>query len=215
MKRVIKILVADNHLVVRHGVRIMLENQNEFVQVITEAENGAEVIDIVLKNSFDVILLDIEMPRLDGISALRTLRDKNVDVPVLVMSIHDDRSIVQRVIDAGANGYILKDVGIEEIVKALITVVDGGSYFGNEIAQVMIGNLKNEKRILGIDIELTRRESQILRMIAQECSNQEIAKILCISGRTVEGHKKNLTSKLGVRGSVGLTRYAYKTGLIE
>jgi DNA-binding NarL/FixJ family response regulator len=214
VKKIVNILVADDQVIVRNGLRFMLENQNDFIPVIQEANNGAEVLDLVFKNDYDILLLDIQMPKMDGITTISKLREKNYKIPILVISVMDDETIVRQVIENGCDGFILKDAGSEELMRSIETILSGTPYFGNTISQVLIGLNKKKISRLGLESELTKREFQILRLIAEERTLDEISKELKISRRTVEGHKKNLTAKLNVRSSVGLVKYAINSGVI-
>jgi len=215
MKNIIRILLADDHVMVRKGIRLMLESQDAFTPIISEVKNGAEVIDLISKNEYDIVLMDIQMPKLDGISALKKMNDANISIPVLMMSVCDDELTVKKTIEVGATGYIMKDSGLEEIVKAIVTVTDRASYFSNEITQILLGSKKINRNTVGLDELLTRREWEILKMISDEFSNEEIAENLGISRRTVEGHRKNLKVKLHVKSAVGMAKFAYKNGYIN
>ncbi len=213
MKKVVNILIADDQVIVRNGLRFMLEIQENFTPVIEEACNGAEVLDLVDKSDFDILLLDIQMPKMDGITTITKLRENGNKIPILVLSAMNEETIIRQVIEGGCDGFILKDAGLEELIRSIETILDGVPYFGNSISQILLG--KNKKGThLGIESALTKREFQILQLIAMERSHDEIADELKISRRTVEGHKKNLTAKLNVRGSVGLVKYAINNGVI-
>jgi DNA-binding NarL/FixJ family response regulator len=213
MKKVVNILIADDQVIVRNGLRFMLEIQENFTPVIEEACNGAEVLDLVGKSDFDILLLDIQMPKMDGITTITKLREKGNKIPILVLSAMNEETIIRQVIEGGCDGFILKDAGSEELIRSIETILEGAPYFGNSISQILLG--KNKKSThFGIESALTKREFQILQLIAMERSHDEIADELKISRRTVEGHKKNLTAKLNVRGSVGLVKYAINNGVI-
>ncbi|NRA11304.1 MAG: response regulator transcription factor, partial [Crocinitomicaceae bacterium] len=121
MKKIVNILIADDQVIVRNGLRFMLENQNNFIAVIQEATNGAEVIDLVFKKDFDIVLLDVQMPKMDGITTISKLREKNYDAPILVLSVMDEETIVRQAIENGCNGFILKDAGSEELIRSIET----------------------------------------------------------------------------------------------
>lgn len=214
MKRIVNLLIVDDQVIYRNGIRFTLENQMSFISNIHEATNGAEAIDMIHKNNYDIVLLDIQMPKMDGVSTIKHLRDSRNNIPVLVISAYNDELLVKQILERGSNGFIMKDSGTEELVKAINVILDGGKYFANSITQVLLGN-KNKKSISsGLDSELTKREFQVLKLIAEELNHDEIADKLHISRRTVEGHKKNLTSKLYVKGSVGLVKYAMNHAII-
>lgn len=204
----VKILIVDDHVLSRQGLKIMLLEQEEITPIIVEAENGAEAINLISKFKFDLVLLDLQMPKIDGFSALNTLRKKGNKTPIIIFSFHADELIIQRLENAEANGFLSKGMSPEELMQGISSVLKGESYFLGISKKVKAENF-------GPTIDLTKREWQILKLIAEESTNTEIAETLCISIRTVEGHKKNLTEKLDVKGSVGLTKYALKYGVIK
>lgn len=203
----VKILIVDDHILSRQGMATMLCDLAEFNPVLTEAENGAEAINLLSQENYDLVLLDLQMPKMDGCTALTTLRENGNDTPIIMFSFHGDELLMQRLINAGANGFLSKGVSCEELMTGITEVLSGKSYF--------LGTDVENASQLGLDNSLTKREHQILKLIAEESTNVEIADKLCISVRTVEGHKKNLTDKLMVKGSVGLTKYALKYGIIK
>jgi len=203
----VKILIVDDHVLSREGIGSMLRDQTEFTPVLSEAENGAEAIHLLSQTKYDLVLLDLQMPKIDGCATLTTLRENGDTTPIIVLSFHCDDLIMQRIMHAGANGFLSKGVSCEELIKGVTQVLSGASHF--------LGLDAGNSLELKIDHTLTKRELQILKLIAEDLSNSEIAEALCISIRTIEGHKKNLTDKLMVKGSVGLTKYALKHGIIK
>ena len=207
------ILIADDHSMVRNGIKLMLHQQNYFVPNVTEASDGMEVIKLVSNQDFDVILLDISMPKMDGISVIRKLKTLDKMTRVLALTMHKEENIIKQVLDAGALGYILKSSGLEELVKAINTVKRNERYFSNEVAQILFEENKVKKQVPGVLLNLSKRETQILSMIVKELTNQEIATELNISRRTIEGHRKSLMKKLNVKTSIGLVKLAMKNGI--
>ena len=208
LSKEVKILIVDDHLMSRQGMKDMLREQNTINPIISEAVNGAEAINMLSKEPFDLVLLDLEMPKMDSFTTLNTLRENGNNSAIIIFSFHSDELLIQRVLDEGANGYLSKGVDVENLVLAITRVLNGEIYFeGLEKIKTSF-NSKPDK-------ELTKRELQILKLIAEESTNIEIAESLCISIRTVEGHKKNLTDKLNAKGSVGLTKYALKYGIAK
>lgn len=211
MKKPIRILLADDHQIVRNGIKLMLEHQNTFTPVIKEATNGQEVIDIAETNEIDVFLLDISMPILDGIATLKTLKELNLKNKVIIFTMHNEEHYINLAIENGALGYVLKQSGLDELIDAIQTVSNGETYFCEgirETAELIINKGKSGSE------ELTDREMEILKLIASELTNQEVADILKISKRTVEGHRMRLIDKLNVKGTVGLVKYAIQRGII-
>lgn len=213
MNKFVNILIADDHSMVRNGIKLMLHQQNYFVPNVTEASDGKEVIELAREQDFDVILLDISMPKIDGITIIRKLKAINKSIRILALTMHKEENIIKQVLEAGALGYILKSSGLEELVKAINTVKRNERYFSNEVAQILFEEKKIKKTLSGIELNLSNREMQILSMIVKEFTNQEIAEELNISKRTIEGHRKTLMKKLNVKSSIGLVKYALKNGI--
>jgi DNA-binding NarL/FixJ family response regulator len=215
MKKEIKILIADDHAIIRKGLNLMLEHQQHFIPLVTEVTNGQEVIDIIKTTSFDVILLDMSMPILDGLAVLKKMLILEIKIPVLVLTMHSDESIIKQALNAGATGYLLKNSGIEELVKAILTVIKNEKYYSNEIAQILFSEKQkadDKKEKAFFHDNLSKREVQILMLLVKEYSSQKIADELFISKRTIEGHRKNIMSKLGIKTTVGLVVYALQNG---
>lgn len=213
MNKFVNILIADDHSMVRNGIKLMLHQQNYFVPNVTEASDGKEVIELAREQEFDVILLDISMPKIDGITIIRKLKALNKSIRILALTMHKEENIIKQVLEAGALGYILKSSGLEELVKAINTVKRNERYFSNEVAQILFEEKKIKKSLSGMELNLSNREMQILSMIVKEFTNQEIAEELSISKRTIEGHRKTLMKKLNVKSSIGLVKYALKNGI--
>ena len=215
MKKEIKILIADDHAIIRKGLNLMLEHQQHFIPLVTEVTNGQEVIDIIKTTTFDFILLDMSMPILDGLAVLKKMLILEIKIPVLVLTMHSDESIIKQALNAGATGYLLKNSGIEELVKAILTVIKNEKYYSNEIAQILFSEKQkadDKKEKAFFHDNLSKREVQILMLLVKEYSSQKIADELFISKRTIEGHRKNIMSKLGIKTSVGLVVYALQNG---
>ncbi|MFN5416490.1 MAG: response regulator [Flavobacteriia bacterium] len=216
MKDIItKILITDDHAMIRNGLKLMLEHQSKFKAEVHEASNGKEAIEKLSLEEFNILLLDITMPEMDGFTVLRNLKSKNILIPTLVITMHKDENVIKQAIDLGALGYILKNSGMEEITKAISTVLKRERYFSNEIAQMLFKEnqeIKEKKSVIQFEDNLSKREKQILQLLVKEKSNIEIAEELCISKRTIEWHRKNLLLKLNVKSSIGLIKYAIKNG---
>ncbi len=212
----IKVLIADDHKVFRDGLQALLEKIDDIV-VIEEASNGKEVIEKVANNEIDVILMDIDMGTSNGIDTTIKTKELYPNINILVLSMHGEHSYIVKMLDAGAIGYILKNAGKDELVTAIRSVAKGDSYFSREISSVLIEHLhkpitsKKKKD----NLPLTDRETEILKLIAQEYSNPEIADQLFISIRTVDTHRRNLLEKLGVKNTAGLVKYAMNNGILE
>ena len=211
----IKILIADDHKVFREGIASILEEQDHFF-IAGQAENGNEVLTLLEKESVDVILMDISMGETSGIDTTKKVLEKYPEIKVLVLSMHNESDYIINVINEGACGYLLKDCGSIELIKAINEVHKGNIYYSQEVAGIMAKYISNKnKRKQSSDIKLTNRESEILKLIANEYTNPEIAAELFISIRTVDTHRRNILEKLGVKNTAGLVKYAMKSGLVE
>jgi DNA-binding NarL/FixJ family response regulator len=212
----IRVLIADDHQIFRDGIRALLDKE-KYIIVVGDVATTGEVMDFLEKNEADVVLMDIDMGKTDGIDATFILKKKYPEVNVLALSMYGEHNYILKMIEAGANGYILKNAGKDELITAINSVAAGGSYFSREVSQRLFENInKLHKTTSGkSEIPLTNREIEILKLIAQEYSNAEIADKLFISIRTVDTHRRNLIEKLGVKNTAGLVKYAFKTGLIE
>lgn len=215
MKRKLRILLADDQIIVRFGLRRILELTDSFECYIAEVDNGAEVLKALLEEDFDIVLMDIEMPRLDGIATVEKMRLSRNFTPVLFLSVHSDLHIIRQAIHVGGNGYLLKCCNIHDLVEAINKVSDGGDHFCTEVVQMTDGLKK--KRDLNMELirDLTSREWQVLKMLADDITNEEIAKELSISVRTIEGYRLSLKNKLQVNSLAGIVKFAYRNGYCE
>lgn len=212
----IKVLLADDHQIVRDGIKLMLEPQAG-IDVVAEAENGSEIEGLLKNEHVDVIVMDINMPELDGIAATKKIKELYPDIKILALTMSNDDSHIRQMIQAGASGYIMKSAGRQELTKAIQEVMEGRHYFSDQATQsIMMDLIKNKgKSSTPEPIHITERESEVLQMIVKEFTNQEIAEKLYISPRTVDAHRRNLLQKTGARNTAGLVKYAFKHGLIE
>jgi DNA-binding NarL/FixJ family response regulator len=212
----IRLLIIDDHQMVRDGIRVMLESRGDFVHFeIDEAENGEIGIQKVLKKNFDIVLVDYQLPGMSGTETLQQMRLYKHDLKVLALSNYDELSYVNSMINQGVNGYILKNIEPSQLVHAIESVLSGSSYFSNEVALKLIDSAKNsDKPLQANKSRLTKRELEVLKMIALEMTNDEIAKGLFISKRTVDTHRQNLLNKLHVKNTAGLIKAAYAFNLL-
>jgi two-component system response regulator NreC len=212
---VISVLVADDHGIVREGLRRLLESEPD-LKVAGEAGDGREVLEQVELHQPEVVVLDITMPRLGGLETLERLRAKHPKVKVVLLSVHSDSPFIQSAISLGADGYVLKNGRAGEIVTAIRAVTRGGSYFSPIVAREIVEQLRAPKRQTDEPFSLlSGREREVLQLIAEGLSAKEIAVELKISAKTVEAHRTSLMRKLGVRKATELVRYALRYGLIE
>ena len=206
----IKIIIADDHSIIRDGLKAMLE-KNAALKVVGEAANGKELIELIGKIPCDVICTDISMPVMDGIEATKYLTKKFPKIKIVCLSIHEQIDYIKKMIDAGAVGYIFKDAPKEELEMAIKTVYAGKKYFNQKLFDIL---LSSEKSGLDNETVLSDRENEILKLISEEYTNLEIAEKLFISVRTVDTHRQNLLQKLNVKNTAGLVKYAIKSGLL-
>lgn len=201
---------------VRDGIRVMLESKNASMPFeIDEAENGEVGVQKILKKPFDIVLIDYQLPGMTGTETLKKIRLYKKDMKVLALSNYDELSYVKSMISEGANGYILKNIEPAQLVHAIQVVLSGSSYYSNEVALKLIDSAKNTDNFVPANKNrLTKRELEILKMIALEMTNDEIAKGLFISKRTVDTHRQNLLNKLHVKNTAGLIKAAYAFNLV-
>ena len=207
----IKLLLVDDHPLVRDGMRARFES-DDLLAVIGEAENGRQALDFVAGQQPDVVLMDVSMPVMNGLEATQQLRELFPALPVLILSMHDSREYIQQLVQTGAAGYVLKDVGSDELVRAIQTVHQGGSYFSAGVSQRLF---QAQASGAGEKQPLTPREETVLCQLAEGHSNKEIARRLDISVRTVETHRQNIKQKLDIHTAAGLARYALEQGLVR
>jgi DNA-binding NarL/FixJ family response regulator len=216
-----RILIADDHDVVRGGLKMLLRSHEGF-SVVAEAADGEEAVRLVDKHTPDVVILDISMPKLDGIEATKVIKQRHPEVKILILSVHQNEEYAYQVLKAGASGYLLKNAGKKEIVTAIRAVLSGEQSFSPGISQIIVdGFVKRPKAPESAAPEtaksatnLTERETEVLRFIAQGLTNRQIADKLFLSFRTVNTHRANLMQKLDIHDTAGLVRYAINTGLI-
>lgn len=204
----IRVLIVDDHPMVAEGIEAILETYDD-LDVIGVLTNGQAAIDQVEAMQPDVILLDLNMPGVNGLSATEIILERRPDTRILILSMHDSPEYISTALNHGAKGYVLKDVPTDEIKTAIDTVMQGGEY----LCTGARGSLK--PRISDGREPLTSREQQILLELAQGKSNKEVGVALDISVRTVETHRKNIKRKLGISSTAGLTRYAMEHGVLQ
>lgn len=213
-KKKIKVLVADDHPVVRKGIITCLANK-ENLKVVGEAVDGPDTIQKTLELQPDVILLDLEMPQLDGLAVTERLRKEAPQVKVLILSTHSQRDYVLRIIRVGARGYVLKDTPPDELVKAIAAVNEGEAFFSPPVARIALNQYVDESDSESPLARLSDREKQVLALIAEGKSNKEIAVALNIGVRTTETHRERIMRKLDIHSVAGLTKFAIANGIVS
>lgn len=203
-----RILLVDDHAILLDGVKSLLENDGRKVEF--QAHTAEEALSILKKNSVDLMITDFNMPGMDGLSLIHAVKKMDSNIKVIVLSMHDEVHLVKEILKAGVNGYILKKDTRTELLKAVSEVEDGNIFLSKDINKMLIVNLQNpdEGRLL------TDREREIVKLIAKEYTNKQIAEGLFISERTVETHRKNIFKKTGTNSLVGLIKFAYANNLI-
>jgi DNA-binding NarL/FixJ family response regulator len=208
-----KILVADDHGIVRAGIRLLLERQSD-LEVVAEASDGVEAVEQALAVRPDLCILDVGMPRLTGLQAAREIRAHLPHARVLMLSMHDDEHYLFEALKAGASGYVLKREADQDLVGAIRAVGNGEAFLTNAAERSIIREWMDDGA-QGPAVPLTPREEEVVKLIAEAYTNCQIAEILHLSEKTVESHRANVLRKLGMRDRVELVRYAIKRGLVE
>lgn len=214
----IKIIVVDDHSFIIDGIKAMLGSEPD-IEIIGSGSNGKEAIELNRKLSPDVIVMDISMPEMNGIDATKEIKSHNKKVQILALTQHEDSEYIFQFFKAGGEGYLLKNSKKEEFIEAIRTLMTGNHYFSKKISHLMINGFLSARNPDTSDkkdkIPLTRREVQIIRLISNDLSNQEIADELNLSLRTVETHRRNIMQKLNVKSVVALVRYAIQHNMID
>jgi DNA-binding NarL/FixJ family response regulator len=213
----IRVLIAEDHLMVRAGIRALLEKAGD-IHVMGEASNGQEALELVEKLTPDVLVMDIMMPRLNGIQAAENIRKLNLSTRILLLSMYSDEGLIYQALQSGVRGYVLKSSVSDELLWAVRAVAEGKTYLSGQVSDIIVEKSVNP-RILGQDHDplsnLSPREKEVLQLIAEEHTSSEIAKMLFISEKTVEKHRASLMEKLNVRNLAGLVRFAIKYRLVD
>ncbi|MBT2160227.1 response regulator transcription factor [Zobellia barbeyronii] len=223
MNQTTSIILADDHSLVRDGIRALLESESD-LKVIGEASDGVEAIEMVNKNSPDLLIIDIRMPRMTGIEAVEKLNAQNSPVKCIILSMHDSEEYILKSVKAGALGYLLKDTGKTEFIKAIHTVRDGGKYYSGDISNVLVNNLLSssakitEAPVKAVptsnEFDLTNKELQVLELVLSGLTNKQISEKLQNSKRTVETHRFNLMRKMEVKNLIDLSKKAQQFNLV-
>jgi len=213
MKTPIRIAIAEDHALFREGMASLLEEEQD-LDLVFEASNGKELLEKIKKNKVDIVLLDLNMPVLNGKQTLKLLKKRYPSVRPIILSMFDSESYISETIKLGARGFLPKNCNIEKVVDAAYAVYEQGYYFDDEVSKSQIFKLVHEVGIDPVfkDEKLSKREQDILELICNEKTNNEIADLLCISVRTVEVHRQNLLRKTNAKNVAGLVIYAIKNG---
>lgn len=217
-------MLADDHSLVRDGIKALLEEEKDLL-VIGEASNGKEAVAMVQEKQPDLLIIDIRMPEMNGIEATEVLNKLGVTTKCIILSMHDSEEYILKSVSAGASGYLLKDTGKTEFLKAIHTVKEGGKYFSGDISNVLVNNILNPGKTStaapsqfpaeGNPFDLTGKELQILELVLSGLTNKEISERLGKSKRTIETHRFNLMRKMDVKNLIDLSKKAQQHQLVR
>ena len=205
----IKIVIADDHKMFRQGLVSTLGNEAD-ITIVGEASNGKEVLQLLKKEVPDVLLLDIEMPEMDGFDSMRALKKDKYRTKILVLTMHKSPEFIKNIIKAGASGYLEKDVGTKSLLEAIRTVHSTGTFYSPETSKLVLESMSDDYQ----SQQISPREKEIIKLIADQYTTAEIAEALFISKHTVESHRQNILLKLGLKNTAGLVKYAIQKGII-
>ena len=214
MAKIIKLIIVDDHEIFRNGLQTILK-RIENVKLIASASNGSEFLDLLKKEVPDLVLMDIKMPVMDGVDATRQALAKYPEIKIIALSMFGDEEYLQQMIQAGAKGFLLKNITRKNLSHAIEVVFSGGNFYSEEMLGFFTKKYIQETQPEYDDSEITKREMEVLQLVAEGLSNQEIADRLFISKRTVDGHKNNLIVKTGSKNMVDLLVYSIKKGLVK
>lgn len=220
--KTIKVALVDDHQLMIDGVRLLLKDYSN-LEVMATAGNGKEFIETLKNQEVDIVILDVNMPEMDGVETIKVLKKEFPAINTLMLSTLDDTKLIRKMLELGAMGYILKNTSGEELKHAIETVYNGHYYFTPEIQGRLLALSQQKKKKKerksytreGHHATLTKREKEVLKLIAEEYTGPEMAAHLHISLNTVETHRKNIVAKLGVKSSIGLVKYAIKHGFVD
>jgi DNA-binding NarL/FixJ family response regulator len=215
----IRVILADDHAIIRDGIRALL-SEDQGLEVLAEAGNGQELLDLLATTPCDVVMMDVNMPQMDGFAAMPYLRQSFPEVRVLILSMLDHPNYVARMLDAGASGYVLKNADIAEITHAIRTVASGRQYLCTEIGLTLLQQVSTATPAPDTPgarkpNDLSKRELEVLTLIAEGMTNAEIADKLFTSKRTIETHRQNIIEKTQAKNTAALIKYAVSQGMIE
>jgi DNA-binding NarL/FixJ family response regulator len=210
-----RIMLADDHGLVRRGLRMILDAQPD-LEVIAEASDGAEAVSVAMDTEIDLAILDISMPRMTGLQAVRELHQRKPDLPILILSMHENEQYLYEALRAGASGYVVKTVADRDLVEACRATIRGEPFLYPGLVPTLVEDyLRRARNGEKPRDPLTPRETEVIKLVAESYTNRQIAEALVISENTVERHRANILDKLGMGDRVELTRYAIRVGLVE
>lgn len=213
----ISIALVDDHVLFRKGLAAVLKTF-ESIEVVHQASNGVELLEMLKNVEVDVVLLDLEMQGMDGMQTTKKLNETFPEVKIIILSMYDDDHFIQHLMELGANGYLLKDTEPEEVIIAVQSAYENGFYFNERVSKVVINGLIKKNKVKPVfrgNVKLSPRELEVLALICQEQTNVEIGEQLFLSSRTIEGYRNRLLEKTNTRNTAGLVVFALKNNLVE
>lgn len=219
MDNTINMLIVDDHQLVRQGLKLILGNQPDIKFNVFEVDDGEKALPKYQSEKIDIVLMDITMSKMNGIDATKSIINFDPSAKVIALSMNNETYLIKQMLDAGAMGYLLKDTETSELKRAIKTVIRGENYFTNEVSLKLIGQLKEKRRADFNETQpthskISKREIEVLNLIARQLTNEEIAQSMGISKRTVDAHRQRMLLKLGLKNTAGLILYGMKNHLI-
>src|SRR5687767_748814 len=210
----IKLLLADDHHLFLEGIRSLLTDE-EGIEITAVAHNGIDVLAQLKKISVDICILDINMPELNGIETAKEIKKMYPEIKVVILTTHNDKEFIITMLEMGVEGYVMKNATKTELVNAIDKVWKGDNYFAEDVHSVILKDFRDKKNSTKENIVLTQREKEIVQLLSQQLTNEQVAKKLHISFRTVETHRKNIMQKTKATNLAGLIKFAYEKGIIS
>lgn len=210
----IRILIADDHSMVREGLKQLVELEDDII-VVAQAGNGSEAIEKIIEYKPDVVLLDINMPEMNGLEVLAYLKDNDINANVLILTIHNEVEYLYKAVEIGVKGYVLKDSESDVLIRAIRSIYEGDSYIQPNMASLLFKKMNNDEASTSQNSRLTKREVEVLKLITEGMLNKEIAHKLCISEKTVKNHVSNIFKKIEVSDRTQAAVFAIKNQIVE
>ena len=211
----IRILIADDHPIMADGIKNLFEDEKDF-KVVTTVCNGIEVLEVLKNIQIDVLLLDIDMPGMNGIECAKTVKREHPDVKIAILTMHEETSLIKSLVKLGVKGYMLKTIPKKELLNAIIIINNGGQYFNADVTRALLNKREESKKETDpLFVTLTEREKEIIQLVSEGFTNPQIGDKLFISPKTVDVHRTNVMRKLDVHNVAGLVRFAFQNGLME
>lgn len=214
MTQAVRIVVADDHRMVREGIVRILEDGEGF-EVVAQAADGVEAVELTTKHKPDVVIMDLTMPRLSGLDAVRRIHEAQPQMRILVLTVHEDEEYIVPIVKAGASGYLVKDSASTDLTDAVTALANGDTYFGRQASRVLADQYQRPTRVSADPYgSLTDREREVFHLVIEGRTSKEIASIMKIASKTADNHRSNMMNKLGVHNTAEIVRYAARKGLL-